>query len=312
MLLKQTIEVLELLDDGNVTGEKVSAIFKGYKYVEYHIETIEGNKGSTDFIEVVIKGTNGKRSGGSASTLGIIGRLGGIGARPSKIGLVSDGDGAIAAVSSALKLAEMSAKGDRLVGDVIITTHICPNAPTQKHFPVDFMSSPVDMTTMNTYEVKEECDAIISIDTTKGNALMNYRGISISPTVKSGYILPYAHDLINIISIVTGKPARTFGISTQDITPYSNNLYHLNSILQPATATDAPVVGVAITAESAVPGSATGASHEVDIAQAASFAIEVAKEYTEGRINFYDATEFEKLTQLYGDMTHLKGEGRQI
>ena len=310
MLLKQTLQVLDVLDDASVDGSKVAKLFVDYENVETDVQTIKGSKGSTDFIEIVVKGINGKRSGGEAPTLGIIGRLGGIGARPSKIGLVSDGDGAVAAVSSALKLAEMSVRGDRLEGDVIITTHICPNAPTQKHFPVDFMGSPVDMTTMNQYEVKEECDAIVSIDTTKGNVLMNYRGISISPTVKAGYILPYAHDLVTILATTTGEPAKTFGISTQDITPYSNNLYHLNSILQPATATDSPVVGVAITAQSAVPGSATGASHEVDIAAAATFAIEVAKEFTAGKANFYDSEEFEKLTQLYGDMRHLKGEGK--
>ncbi|MEX0633482.1 DUF1177 domain-containing protein [Serratia ureilytica] len=41
---------------------------------------------------------------------------GGIGARPTRIGLVSDGDGAIAAIAAALKLAEMQRKGDTLPG----------------------------------------------------------------------------------------------------------------------------------------------------------------------------------------------------
>ena len=47
--------------------------------------------------------------------------------------------------------------------------------------------------------------------------------------------------------------------------PYGNDLYHLNSILQPATATSAPVVGIAITTEVPVPGCATGASHFIDM-----------------------------------------------
>lgn len=50
-----------------------------------------------------------------------------------RIGLVSDGDGAIGALSVALKLSTMQLNGDVLLGDVIITTHICPNAPTQAH-----------------------------------------------------------------------------------------------------------------------------------------------------------------------------------
>lgn len=61
------------------------------------------------------------------------------------IGLVSDADGAITAIAVALKLADMRRNGDILDGDVIIATHICPNAPTQPHDPVPFMGSPVDM-----------------------------------------------------------------------------------------------------------------------------------------------------------------------
>ena len=47
----------------------------------------------------------------------------------------------------------------------------------------------------------------------------------------------------------TGKLPVTFPLTIQDITPYGNGLYHFNSILQPATATRAPVVGIAITSE---------------------------------------------------------------
>lgn len=119
----------------------------------------------------------------------MIGRLGGIGARPGRTGLVSDADGAIAALSAALKLAEMSTKGDILEGDVIVTTHICPNAPTQPHEPVDFMGSPVDMDAMNEYEVEKGIEAFLSIDATKGNNVINHKGFAISPTVKEGYIL---------------------------------------------------------------------------------------------------------------------------
>ena len=90
----------------------------------------------------------------------------------------------------------------------------------------------------------------------------------------------------------SGRAPVTFPITMQDITPYGNGVDHLNSILQPATATTAPVVGVAIGAESAVPGCATGASHEVDIAEAVRFAIEVAKEMGSGTCRFHDEAEF--------------------
>lgn len=277
--------------------------------MEASYTTVTGENGSTDFVKILIKGTNGKSSGGHAPTLGVVGRLGGLGARPNRIGFVSDGDGAAAAVTIALKLAIMSEKGDRLPGDVYVTTHICPDAPTRPHEPVDFMDSPVDILTMNRYEVVPEMDAVLSIDTTKGNKVINHRGIAISPTVKSGYILKFNDDLLRIMEMTTGDLPVTFAVTTQDITPYGNGVYHLNSILQPAVATDAPVVGVAITAKTAVPGCGTGASHEVDIAQAVRFCIEVAKEYTQGNFEFYDKEEYERLVKLYGSMKHLQTLG---
>ena len=193
-----------------------------------------------------------------------------------------------------------------LAGDVIVTTHICPDAPTRPHEPVDFMDSPIDDVTMNDNEVVPEVDAILSIDTTKGNRIINHKGFALSPTVKEGYILRISDDLLRIMEMTTGRPAVTFPITTQDITPYGNGIYHLNSILQPSTATDVPVVGVAITAESVVPGCGTGASHEVDIAAAAKFAVEVAKEFGRETCHFYDADEYARLLALYGSLSHLR------
>lgn len=311
MSLKYTMEVMDMLDDPSINGEKIVELFEDANYCEASYQTVEGDQGSTDFVKILIKGTKGKSSGGDAPTLGIVGRLGGIGARPKRIGFVSDGDGAAAAVATALKLQSMSVRGDRLEGDVYITTHICPHAPTEPHEPVEFMGSPVDILTMNQYEVLPEMDAVLSIDTTKGNKVFNHRGIAISPTVKSGYILKFCDDLIRIKEMTTGQLPVTFAVTTQDITPYGNDVYHINSILQPAVATDAPVVGLAITAESVVPGSGTGASHEVDVAQAVRFSIEVAKEYTGNKIEFYDDAEFERLEKLYGSMKHLQTLGSE-
>ncbi len=306
-MLKQVIEAYDLLDSAYVNGERVreALIGRGLKSVE--VKTIKGDKGTTDFIKVVIPGAKGKTSGGRAPTLGIIGRLGGIGARPERIGLVSDADGAIAAIAVAFKLGDMIRNGDSLEGDVIIATHICPNAPTQPHDPVPFMGSPVDMATMNRYEVDPAMDAILSIDTTRGNRIINTRGFAITPTVKEGWILKVSDDLLNIMQYVTGRLPAVVPITMQDITPYGNGVYHLNSILQPATSTNAPVVGVAITAEVPVPGCATGASQAVDIELAGRFCIEVAKEFGRGKVKFYDEEEFKRLVELYGPMNHLQG-----
>jgi len=310
MVLKQTLVALETLDNGFVTGEIVADLFKEYPNVQTDVVKVTGEKGSTDFIKIIIPGSNGKSSGGTVPTVGIIGRLGGIGARPSRIGLVSDADGAVAAIASALKLADMQVKGDVLTGDVIVSTHICPDAPTRPHEPVDFMDSPVDILTMNKHEVIPEMDSIISIDTTKGNRVVNHKGIALSPTVKEGYILRVSEDLLRIMEMTTGKFPITFPITSQDITPYGNDLYHINSILQPSVATDAPVIGLAITAQSIVPGCGTGASHETDIADAVRFSVEVAKETTSGTCQFYDQNEFKRMTTLYGSMKVLQTMGK--
>jgi len=209
-----------------------------------------------------------------------------------------------------MKLIDMQKRGDHLNGDVIIATHICPNAPTQPHDPVPFMGSPVDMATMNKYEVDPQMDAILSIDTTRGNRIINVRGFAITPTVKEGWILRVSEDLLNIMGYVTGRMPAVVPITMQDITPYGNGIYHLNSILQPATATSAPVVGVAITSEIPVPGCATGASQAIDIELAGRFCIEVAKEFGKGKLKFYDEEEFKRLIELYGPMKHLQGMGR--
>lgn len=310
-MLKQVIEIIDLLDDPNITGEKALEIFQGIEGIKATSTTLEGAEGSTDFVNILIEGTNGKTKGGTARTLGVIGRLGGIAAHPSRKGLVSDADGAIGALATALKLKEMYQKENKLEGDIIVTTHICPNAPTQPHDPVDFMGSPVEMSDMNEYEILPEMDAIISIDATKGNNIINHRGFAISPTVKEGYILRVSDDLVRLMSMTTGQLPVTFPITMQDITPYGNDVYHINSILQPATATAAPVVGLALTAESAVPGCGTGANHEVDIASAVRFVIEVAKEFVQEKCHFYDTKEFAHLEKLYGKMTILQTMGKE-
>jgi hypothetical protein len=306
MSFKHVIEMYDLMDSAFVSGQSIREYFaqRGFSAVE--VTTVEGENGSTDFIKVTVKGKNGKSSGGSAPTLGVIGRLGGIGARPEQIGFVSDGDGALACMAAAAKLADMQQKGDVLEGDIILTTHICPNAPTLPHDPVPFMDSPVDILTMNQYEVTPEMDAILSIDTTKGNMIVNHNGFAITPTVKEGYILRISPDLLEVMKQTSGRMPVTLPITMQDITPYGNNLYHINSILQPSVATNSPVVGVAITTEVPVAGCATGATHLTHVEQVVRFVIEVAKLYGLGKCAFFDEKEFARIRSLYGSMNHLQ------
>lgn len=305
-MLRQVLDIIELLDRGDVNGEMVKDLLVSRGLSQVNVTHITGDAGSTDFIKIRIPGSSGRSSGGSAPTIGILGRLGGIGARPERIGLVSDADGAVAAVSCALKLADMARAGDRLPGDVILATHICPDAPTQPHEPVPFMGSPVDVRTMNDHEVDGEMEAILSVDTTKGNRIINHRGFAITPTVKEGWILRTSEDLLSIMEWSTGRLPAVVPITMQDITPYGNDVFHINSIMQPCTATAAPVVGVAITAEAPVPGCGTGGSREVDIEEAARFCLEAAKAWGQGNCTFYDIDEFERLNSLYGSMTVLQ------
>ncbi len=311
MLVKQLIEVFELLDSSTANGKEVEQYLKSVNPdADVEVFTLTGPRGKTDMVRVNIPGKNGKAHGGTAPTIGLLGRLGAIGARPEMIGYVSDGDGALAALTVASKLLDMQKKGDVLEGDVFISTHICPDAPTQPHKPVPFMGSPVDMAQVNQAEVTPDLDAILSVDTTKGNRVINTRGFAIYPTVKEGYILRTSEDLLDIMQRTTGCLPHVFPLAIQDITPYGNDVYHLNSILQPATATNAPVVGVAITTETAVPGCGTGASHFTDVEEAARFMLEVAKAYGRGEASFYSEEEFDRLQKLYGKLNHFQTLGK--
>ena len=106
--------------------------------------------------------------------------------------------------------------------------------------------------------------------------------------------------------LVTGRSPVTFPLAIQDITPYGNGLHHINSIMQPSTVTDAPVVGVGTTSEQVVPGNSTGTNQPLVLEEAARFCVEVAKEFGQGTCRFYDEREFQRLTQLYGSLNKLQ------
>lgn len=307
MALAQVLEAIELLD-APIWGAEVASTLREAG-LDVHVNSVSGERGRTDFLTITVPGVTGASAEGSSPTTGIVGRLGGIGARPEAIGLVSDGDGAVAAIATALLLGRAANSGDRLPGDVIVATHICPEAPTEPHEPVPFMGTPVSMEVMNRWEVRPEMDAILSIDTTKGNRILNWKGIAITSTVLDGWVLPVSPDLVDVYEQVCGVPARVLPISTYDITPYGNGLYHVNSILQPAAAATVPTVGVAITAETAVPGSASGASHPGDISLAVSYVVEVAKRFGAGQLRFHDESEHQEALHRYGPLTHLKTMG---
>ena len=156
MLFKHLIDLYEVLDAPDASGEKVAAHLRSID-PDCDVETypIEGFAGTTDMVRVRIPGSHGKSCGGNAPTIGLLGRLGGLGARPERIGFVSDGDGALTALAIAAKLIDMHKKGDVLDGDVFVSTHVCPDSPTSPHEPVPFMGSPVSTADINKQEVTD-------------------------------------------------------------------------------------------------------------------------------------------------------------
>jgi len=289
MALKQVIEAYELLSSAHVDGPMVAELLRKRGITDITVEHVQGETTSTDFLSCVLPGQDPERP-----ALGIIGRLGGLGARPEMIGLVSDSDGAITAIAAALKLADMVAQGDVLAG---------PNSP------VPMMRAPLPARQMMAHEVHSKMAAILSVDTTRGNRLVNHRGVAISPIAKEGWLLPIPDALLDLLGWVSGELPVTLPLTTQDITPQENGLSHINSIMQPATVGTAPVLGVAITAQTTVPGCATGVSNPMDIDIATRFCIEVAKRFTAGECAFFDEHAWQELQRRYGSLAHLQTLG---
>ncbi|MCC7121818.1 MAG: DUF1177 family protein [Gammaproteobacteria bacterium] len=301
-MLKHVIESFELLSSPSITGDRVADMVGGRGATDVRVTTVE-EKARTQFIRFTIPGTSGK----TARTLGLVGNLGGLSGNPEIRGLVSDADGAVTALAVALRLLDLRAAGESLSGDVIVSTHICTSAPTIPHEPVPFMGNPTFKAITKTRNyVDPAMEAILHIETSRANRVVNARGFAITPTIKEGYILRVSNHLMDIYQNVTGQWPVIVPLGTIDLTPIDNGLYHLNGMAQENVVTDAPIVGVALTSAMPIAGSTSGASQIMDIEAAARFAMEVAKGYTAGRVDFYDASEFEKIIALYGSMKHLR------
>ncbi len=305
MSMNQVLETIELLSPARIDGETVAALLRARGVADVTVTRVEENGLYTDFLACTLPGLDP-----TAPALGVVGRLGGVGARPAVTGLVSDADGAIVAVATALKLADMAAGRDVLPGPVRIHTHICPHAATRPHQPVPMMKSPFAMRKMMSHEVHPQMAAILSVDTTRGNRFVNRRGVALTPVAKEGWLLRVPERMLDVMGWVSGELPMVLPLTTQDITPYENGLWHVNSIMQPSIVTAAPVVGVALTAQTTVPGCATGVTNAYDLDVATRFCIEVAKLFGQGQCAFYDDAEWNALQQRYGSLAHLQTEGR--
>lgn len=301
MVLKELIEIYELLDNPNLTKNDIFRTFEGFNNKKMFINTLRYKNNKTYTIQIKIPGLNGKTIGGNYPTLGIIGRLGRVSLYPKKIGTVSDADGAIVALTVAKKLLKLNNIVD-FNSDIIITTHLC----TKYNGSNEPASHPVPLKLLLENEVSDEMDIILSIDSTKGNYVINTNGVAISPTVKEGYILKVSEDLLNILNLVTGELPSVLPITTQDITPYDNGLYHINSIMQPSTVTTSPVIGIGITSSTHISGCSTGCNNPYILETASRFVVEVFKRVNKEKSLFYDIEEFEEIKKLYGSMNKLQ------
>ena len=304
MSFKQVLEAIEVLSSATVDGREVARLLADRGITGVETEHVETKATATDFVSCVVPGTNP-----DLPALGVIGRLGGIGARPEVVGMVSDADGATVALATALKLADMAKAGDPLPGPVRIHTHVCTHAETRPNHPVRLMRSPLPARSMMQREVHPAMAAILSVDSTRGNRFVNKRGVALTPVVKEGWLLRVPDGMLDLIGWVSGELPLVMPLVTQDITPQENGLWHLNSIAQPSTATNAPMMGVALTAQTTVPGCATGVNNAGDLDIATRFCIEVAKRFAVGACPFFDQAEFDEITARYGSLRHLQSMG---
>ncbi len=299
-LAPSIIKVIDILDSPKVSEKDIEELVRLCKNVSTEFERLKGERGETLFTKIVFDFGNGRR-------IGIIGRLGGIGARPHIVGMVSDADGAIVALAIAEKLARMCSRGENLVGEYVITTHVSTHSPVRPEKPVPMMDSPVDLDTMLSKEVDREAEAILSVDATKGNRVIKVKGFAITPVIRRGWILRPSDDVLDIYTWVAGRQPVIVPITMQDIVPYSTPVKHINSIVQPWLYTDSPVMGVAITSESIIPGSASGVTDIVSLEQASRFTLEVAKRFTARSIEIYYEQEYKTLVEFHGDMKSIMG-----
>lgn len=76
MPLKAVLESLDLLDAATITGREVADALRAAGAKDVEMTRFTGKEGSTGFVRCVVPGPRGRRAGGDAPTLGIVGRLG--------------------------------------------------------------------------------------------------------------------------------------------------------------------------------------------------------------------------------------------
>ena len=66
MSLKHVLEVMDAVDSPNASGAVIREVFARHGWEGLRTEKVEGTGGATDFVKVVVPGSEGKTSGGDA------------------------------------------------------------------------------------------------------------------------------------------------------------------------------------------------------------------------------------------------------
>ncbi|MDL2264327.1 DUF1177 domain-containing protein [Synergistaceae bacterium OttesenSCG-928-I11] len=312
MSLRSAIKAQEILDSAYATGAEVVAMFEEAGADEATYERLKGD-GFTDVVRVFIKGCNGRSSGGEAPTLDISASLVGIGARPASKGLIGDGDAAIVACATGLRLLDMRGKGDGVDGDVVILMNITGAAPSfeaEGHQPPE-IGCPVNFWLMKQKFVDGTADAILDVNVARNDRYCKKKGFAITPTVKEGWLLRVSEDALDVMERVTGEMPAVMPLSMQDVMPTRNGIWFLNDIGALPYGIDSPCIGVALCSPIVTNPFGPGMTNLTEIEPAIRFCVEVAKDFGQRRFDFYDKEEFIKIVKLYGSMKHLQTFGRQ-
>ena len=307
MLMGEVVEAWKLVDRPDASGEQIRAFCAKYYTIVPTVTRLVNEDRSTDVLEWRFSGSNGKSRGGTAPTLAICGRLGGVGGRPYHVGTVSDADGAVSVLAAAFKLSAAYDLNEPTEGDVLIITHICPNAPTRDSIVKGQMDSPVPMERLLNFEAPAAADALISVDTTRGHRIINHTGIAVTATLLDGYLLRVSEDILTLYSDVTNDLPHVLPVTMQDMLAHDAGIYRINSIMIPGNVFEGPLIGLATVSTSLVYGFAASAAPPSTLEVAARFCVEAARRYGRGLLSFYDEKEFAKIVARFGTMSALVG-----
>ena len=306
-MLREILDTIDLLDD---IENGVSAFLDSLVPGDWEAtsDDYEGEKGRTEFVKILFPGINGRSAGGTAPTLGIIGSNGGIRLPTERPGLVSDADGCIVGLACAQRLARMASRGQRLQGDVLVSTHICQRAHPEPHDPYPFVMSPLPSSEKHPRLVDERMDAILTPETCKGNKLVSPpAGFAVTQPVKEGYILRPHESILHLYEMTTGKMPVVFPLNMQDITPYESGVHHVCGMALPSVFSPAPVIGVPLAMEVPIMPAATGTQQPSALEAAGRFCLEVAGGLGRGSCQFYYESDYQGFIEAYGPIRSWQG-----